>query len=182
VNIVSGAFELYGERNFYHFKNVLDTILKHNSRLTRIYKKSVFASVSFNLGERSCCIPHTDQGNIARGWCSITPVGSFNPDDGGHLIFWDLGIAVRFPAGATILIPSALLVHSNATMASGDRMCMVQFTCGELDHFVANGCQSKADWLDGKTEVDKAQRAADDKERCQKTCDSFMKLHEIYKE
>ncbi|KAJ7624191.1 hypothetical protein B0H17DRAFT_1151319 [Mycena rosella] len=52
----------------------------------------------------------------AWGWCSITALGDFDPNKGGHLILWDLRLAIRFPPGSTILIPSALLHHSNVAI------------------------------------------------------------------
>ncbi|KAF9006329.1 hypothetical protein BDZ89DRAFT_966005 [Hymenopellis radicata] len=86
--------------------------------------------------------PHTDQGNLAWAWCAVTALGKFNPDKGGHLIFWDLGLVIRFPPGSTILLPSALLVHSNVALMDGEeRISLVHFTAGGLFRYVDNGCK-----------------------------------------
>ncbi|KAF7323378.1 hypothetical protein HMN09_00118700 [Mycena chlorophos] len=58
----------------------------------------VFAAATFNFGRAvSCC--HLDFGNLAWGWCAITALGEFDPDLGGHLILWELGLVIRFPPG-----------------------------------------------------------------------------------
>lgn len=87
--------------------------------------------------------PHTDQGNLAWGWCAVTALGKFNPDLGGHLILWDLGLVIRFPPGSTILLPSALITHSNTSIQEGEeRSSIVHFTAGGLFRYVDNGCMT----------------------------------------
>ncbi|KAF7317938.1 hypothetical protein MKEN_00882000 [Mycena kentingensis (nom. inval.)] len=73
--------------------------------------RSVFGSFVFNFGPRTATLPHIDFANLAWGWCFITALGNFDPDHGGHLVLWDLKMIIRFPAGSTIAIPSALLRH-----------------------------------------------------------------------
>ncbi|KAF9009122.1 hypothetical protein BDZ89DRAFT_965011 [Hymenopellis radicata] len=87
--------------------------------------------------------PHTDQGNLAWAWCAVTALGDFDPVFGGHLILWDLGLVIRFPPGATILLPSALLTHSNVAVREGEeRDSVVHFTAGGLFRYVNNGCKT----------------------------------------
>ncbi|KAJ7349399.1 hypothetical protein DFH08DRAFT_914214 [Mycena albidolilacea] len=69
------------------------------------FADSVFAACTFNFGPRTVTCPHLDFANLAWGWCAITSLGSFDPDEGGHLILWDLR--------ASIFIPSAIIRHSN---------------------------------------------------------------------
>lgn len=52
--------------------------------------------------------------NLEYGWCALNALGSFDYTKSGHLILWDLKMAIKLLAGSTILIPSATLVHSNA--------------------------------------------------------------------
>ncbi|KAJ7858711.1 hypothetical protein B0H14DRAFT_3447168 [Mycena olivaceomarginata] len=68
-------------------------------------------------GPRAICAPHLDFANLSWGWCAITALGDFDPDLGGHLILWDLRLVIRFPPGSTILLPSAIIRHSNYTAA-----------------------------------------------------------------
>ncbi|KAJ7038729.1 hypothetical protein C8F04DRAFT_950891, partial [Mycena alexandri] len=82
---------------------------------------SVFTTATFNFGPITVTFPHIDFGNLAWGWCVITVLGWFNPDRGGHLILWDLKLIIRFPPGASILIPSAILRHANVKIQPGER-------------------------------------------------------------
>lgn len=106
-------------------------------------KLGVFPSRSFNLGPQTASLPHRDMGNLAHSWCAITAVGQFNPQLGGHLVLWDFGIAIEFPPGSTILIPSVLFMHSNASIQDREtRFSIVQYAAGGLFRWVSNGCKT----------------------------------------
>ncbi|KAF8128328.1 hypothetical protein K438DRAFT_2140509, partial [Mycena galopus ATCC 62051] len=127
---------------------------------------SVFAACTFNFGPRAICAPHLDFANLAWGWCAITALGNFNPDFGGHLILWDLGLVIRFPPGSTILIPSALIRHSNIPIrAHEQRSSFVQYTTGGLFRWVRNGFQTSAAWSSSASCTDRAERETEDKMR-----------------
>ncbi|KAJ7120517.1 hypothetical protein C8R43DRAFT_1136893 [Mycena crocata] len=104
---------------------------------------SVFAACTFNFGPRAVTAPHIDFANLAWGWCVITALGLFDPDLGGHLILWDLRLVIRFPPGSTILLPSALIRHSNVPIREHEhRSSFVQYTAGGLFRWVRNGFQT----------------------------------------
>ncbi|KAM6493338.1 hypothetical protein JOM56_011472 [Amanita muscaria] len=117
----SCAFNAYSERNYLYMKDTVKTI-KSKLNIGKDYesKLGVFPCCSFNLGPQTASLPHRDMGNLAHSWCSIAAVGQFNPELGGHLVLWDFGIAIEFPPGSTILIPSALFMHSNASVQEGE--------------------------------------------------------------
>ena len=152
----TGAFEAYGQRNYTYMKNVLaqlrssrDLLADGACRLRRPYDDSigVFPCRSFNLGEQSISFPHTDDGNLAQSWCSITPLGRFDPTCGGHLVLWDFGLVIEFPPGATVLIPSALIRHSNTSLQAGEtRYSMIQYAAGGLFRWVHHGCKTEEEW------------------------------------
>ncbi|KAF7358257.1 hypothetical protein MVEN_00874700 [Mycena venus] len=101
---------------------------------------SVFAACTFNFGPHAITVPHLDFANLAWGWCAITALGRFNPDRGGHLILWDLKLVIRFPPGSTVLIPSALIRHSNVPIAGDEfRASFTQYTAGGLFRWIRNG-------------------------------------------
>ncbi|KAJ7751851.1 hypothetical protein B0H14DRAFT_2222459, partial [Mycena olivaceomarginata] len=81
---------------------------------------SPFAAATFNLGPVSVSPPHVDGGNKADGMCLIGTLGDFNPDHGGHLVCWDYDLIIRFPPGCSILIPSAVVTHSNTPIQDGE--------------------------------------------------------------
>ncbi len=97
------------------------------------WANSIFSCATFNFGPRTLCFRHTDSGNLPFGWCTITALGWFDPKRGGHLVLWDLKLIIDFPPGSTILIPSAILLHSNTAIAPGERRySFTQYTSGGL--------------------------------------------------
>jgi hypothetical protein len=69
--------------------------------------------------------------NFAQSWCSITPLGDFDSDIGGDLVLWDFKLVIHFLAGSTMLIPSALLYHSNTPIQPGEtHYSIVQYAAG----------------------------------------------------
>ncbi|KIK50040.1 hypothetical protein GYMLUDRAFT_253326 [Collybiopsis luxurians FD-317 M1] len=71
---------------------------------------------------------------------------------GGELVLWDLGIAIRFPPGSSIIILSAILRHSNLPIQPGEkRYSITQYSAGALFRFVANGMKNDKDFLPSAT-------------------------------
>lgn len=78
--------------------------------------------------------------------CAIQALGPFDPTKGGHLILWDLRIIIEFPPGATILIPSATLTHSNIPVQDGDeRASFTQYTSGAIFRYIDNVFHTEED-------------------------------------
>ncbi|KAJ3871873.1 hypothetical protein F5051DRAFT_340233, partial [Lentinula edodes] len=78
------------------------------------------------------------------GWCAITALGRFDPAQSAQLILWELELVIDFPHAATILIPSAVITHSNTPVAEGDiRTSFTQFTAGPIFRWVENGCMTE---------------------------------------
>ncbi|KAH9920702.1 uncharacterized protein B0H18DRAFT_1086333 [Fomitopsis serialis] len=73
------------------------------------FSRSVFACTTFNFGPRTCTLDHRDCGNLPFGWCAISALGDFDPQQGGHLVLWDLKLVIEFPPG---LQPSAAYYSS----------------------------------------------------------------------
>ncbi|KAF8214943.1 hypothetical protein K438DRAFT_1561991, partial [Mycena galopus ATCC 62051] len=131
--------------------------------MRRNFPGSVFAACTFNFGPCAICAPHIDSANLAWGWSAITALGDFDPDLGGHLILWDLRLVIRFPPGSTILIPSALIHHSNVPIqAHVYRSSFVQYTVGGLFRWVRNGFQTAEAWTASASAQQKAERTAED--------------------
>jgi hypothetical protein len=103
------------------------------------------------LGPRTVCFRHTDHKNLAFGWCSVASLGSFDPKKGGHLILWDCKLVVEFPPGSTVLIPSAILSHSNVDIGEGEkRYSFTQYAAGGLFRWVEHGFKKNDDYFSGK--------------------------------
>jgi hypothetical protein len=107
------------------------------------HRRLSFAAATFNFGPRTVTFPHLDFANLVWGWCAITVLGDFDPDKGGHLILWDLKLTIRFPPGSTILIPSALIRHSNTSIQPHEKQfSFTQYTSAGIIRFVDNGFRS----------------------------------------
>ncbi|KAJ7855153.1 hypothetical protein B0H14DRAFT_2579494 [Mycena olivaceomarginata] len=134
--------------------------MRHN------FPGSVFAACTFNFGPRTICAPHLDFANLAWGWCAITALGDFDPDLGGHLILWDLRMVICFPPGSTILIPSALIRHSNVPIQAHEYPgSFVQYTAGGLFRWVRNGFRTDENWGKSASAEEKAACQAEDGRR-----------------
>ncbi|KAG7092100.1 hypothetical protein E1B28_008476 [Marasmius oreades] len=158
----------------------LEALVNHDARLKLNFKATAFAACTWNFGPQFVSFPHLDANNSAYTWCAITPMGDFDPKHGGHLILWDLGLVIQFPPGATVLIPSALLVHSNTCVREGEtRHSFIQYSAGALFRWVSNGFQTKAKWEAQATEEMKCKRQEEDKERVKKGFEMFSTVQEI---
>ncbi|KAJ7065088.1 hypothetical protein B0H15DRAFT_794640, partial [Mycena belliarum] len=144
------------------------------------FARSVFAACTFNFGPHAITVPHLDFGNLAWGWCSITALGDFDPDVGGQLILWDLRLVIRFPPGSTILIPSAIIRHSNVPVAAHEqRFSFTQYTAGGLFRWIRNGFQTEEAWERTATREAKRARAAEDSHRWEKGVDMFSTVDSL---
>jgi hypothetical protein len=75
--------------------------------------------------------------------CAVTALGTFDSKKGGQLILWDCRLIVEFPSGATILLLSAIVTHSNLPIQKGEkRYSFAQYTAGGLMRWVDNGFQT----------------------------------------
>ncbi|KAF9039581.1 hypothetical protein BDP27DRAFT_1244790 [Rhodocollybia butyracea] len=94
--------------------------LKHN------FPGSCFAASQYNF-TNAATGNHIDFMNGFFLCCAIWNGGKFNPKLGGHLILWSLGIVVEFPPGASIIVPSASVVHGNIPIQSDEHRHSVTF-------------------------------------------------------
>jgi len=126
---------MYAQESHRYVEATVSELHHQDPSIQRPYDSlvGVYPSRSFNLGTQSVSYLHADIQNLAQSWCSITPIGSFDSKAGGNLIIWDFRLAVSFPTGSTILIPSALFCHSNTAIQPGEtRYSIVQYASGGL--------------------------------------------------
>ncbi|PPQ88428.1 hypothetical protein CVT25_011544 [Psilocybe cyanescens] len=130
-----------------HYVEKLGKLYRENPELKRPFLSSVFSAVTYNLGPHTACYRHRDSSNLPFGWCAVTSLGSFDYKKGGHLILWDCRLVIEFPPGATILLPSAVVVHSNVSISSEERRySFVQYSAGALFRWVENNNQKAVDY------------------------------------
>ncbi|KAI0368254.1 hypothetical protein BV20DRAFT_948588, partial [Pilatotrama ljubarskyi] len=139
------AFKLYAPRLHKYYSRTMQALRRYDRTLKPNFKKNVFGSATFNLGPRVVTYVHTDHLNLPAGWCAITALGRFDPTEGGHLLLWDLNLMIEFPPGALVLIPSAILRHSNTTIKPHERRySFTQYSAGGLFRWVECGFKSQS--------------------------------------
>lgn len=122
----------------------------NEEELRRNWPQTPWAATTFNFGPQTVCFKHVDYHNLAFGWCSITALGEFDHKKGGHLVLWELGLVIEFPAGTTMLIPSATIHHSNTCIdAKERRYSFTQYTAGGIFRYVDNDYQTVEDRVAG---------------------------------
>lgn len=168
------SFKLWAPKLWKAMKDALDELYAREPWLVRTFERSVYPTSCFNLGPQSVCTEHLDMENAPASWCSIHALGEYDPDHGGHLILFDFGLAIRFPPGSTILIPSASLRHGNTKVREHEnRLGFTSFCPGGLLRWVACGFQLLRHMsLDDQLELER-------KDRRQEVLSLFSKLSEL---
>jgi hypothetical protein len=165
----SNVFAAYAPRVYEFYSSNLNVLLNQSPFLRRNFQCSVFSAVTINFGPVTVTKPHTDPGNLSWGQCAITSLGEFDANLGGHLVLWDLGLVIHFPPSSTILIPSAILLHSNIKIQDGEkRYSVTQYTAGGLLRWVYNRFRSDKVLLGQMRKEEKAEEM----EKWQSDCDS----------
>ncbi|KAI9068673.1 hypothetical protein FKP32DRAFT_1561191 [Trametes sanguinea] len=145
ANFGNGVMRLFAPRMHAHYSATLDALCAQDKNLRPNFTSNAFSCATFNMGPSTITNVHTDHLNLPCGWCSITAVGDYDPKNGGHLVLWDLRMVIEFPPGSTILIPSAILLHSNTAIQEGERRySFTQFSPGGLFRWAECGFQSLA--------------------------------------
>ena len=130
-----------------YYSAVLEKIHAQFDDLELHFRNSAFSGITFNIGQRVVTYRHRDHLNIPFGLCCVTALGDFDHTKGGHLILWDLNLIIQIPPGASYLIPSAILTHSNVDIAAGEtRMSITQFFAGGLARWVECGGMSQKEY------------------------------------
>ncbi|KAK7061180.1 hypothetical protein R3P38DRAFT_3166156 [Favolaschia claudopus] len=169
AGFTNSIFRAYAPELHDYYYSTMEKLHNWNTTLKRNFVPhlSVFAAATFNFDRQTVTFPHPDYANLAWGWCSITALGDFDPDKGGHLILWDLKLIIRFPPGYTILIPSALIRHSNTSIQPHEkRFSFTQYTAAGIFRFVDNGFRSDVSVEASKmTDAEQAERVEKRKKR-----------------
>lgn len=163
-----------------HYGEQLQKLLDHDSNLERNFKNSVFAACAWNFGPKTVCYPHKDHANVPYGWCAITALGQFDPKKGGHLVLWDLGLVIEFPAGSTILVPSSVIEHSNTRIQPGEkRLSFTQYTAGATFQWVDHGFQKVDDYFNSLSDEERVTEAVRKSERLSMGLDLLSNISEF---
>lgn len=104
-----------------------------------------------NMGKANT-VPHTDHLNTFFTGCAVVSIGppsAYDYKRGGHLILWDLGLVIEFPPGCVIILPSALITHSNIPIGPHERRHSATFfTAAGLLRWYVNGYMSDKEFVE----------------------------------
>jgi hypothetical protein len=139
----TGAFASFAPKLYRYLAQTLQKLFEHYPFLTHNFPNSVFPAASFNCGPRTVSLDHVDFNNLSHGLCALTALGAYDHTQGGHLILFGLKLAVQFPVGSTVLIPSGCIEHGNTPIGMGEiRLSIAQYAAGGLFRWVAYGFRS----------------------------------------
>jgi len=62
--------------------------------ITNFFEGTAFVVAFINFGSQTLSIPHLDFANLAWGLCTVTSLGKYNPNLGGHIILEELKLIV----------------------------------------------------------------------------------------
>ncbi|KAJ3804826.1 hypothetical protein F5876DRAFT_82570 [Lentinula aff. lateritia] len=145
---IIAIFNCYAHKTYVEYQTTNEELLRRHPHLRPNFPGTPYAALTVNAGPQSYSPPHKDPDNVVHGWCADTALGKFDPNKGGHLVLWDLGLVIRFPPGSTILFPSSLITHSTIPIQKGEtRFAFIQYSSGGLFRWRANGFQSDKDFF-----------------------------------
>ena len=136
---------MYAPKLYAHYRENLGQLYANEPHLRPNFPTlSPFPAMTYNLGPDTATLEHTDSANIVYGWCAITALGRYHPAREGHMVLYDLGLAITFPPGSTILIPSAVFRHGNTPIITKGsyRQSITQYCAGGLFRWVRYGFQT----------------------------------------
>ncbi|KAF7356784.1 hypothetical protein MVEN_01013700 [Mycena venus] len=161
VGFTNSLFQTYAPNLHLYYHQMMEQLHTWNQNLQRNFLPtiSVFAAATFNFSMQTVTFSHLDFTNLAWSWCTITALGDFDPDYGGHIILWDLKLIICFLPECTLFIPSALVQHSNTSVqAHKKQFSFTQYTVTSIFHFVNNGfCSEVAVNASGLSAVQQAE-------------------------
>ncbi|KAJ7038633.1 hypothetical protein C8F04DRAFT_951034, partial [Mycena alexandri] len=138
----SMGLALYAPKLYRYYCKILRLLFQKHPELLHTFPNSIFPSITLNCGD-AVTFEHCDIFNCVHGLCGVTSGGNFNHVRGGHIYLRQLRLAIQFPSGATILIPSGCLDHGNTPIQSGEtRYSITQYAAGGLFRWAAYGFQS----------------------------------------
>ncbi|KAJ3911127.1 hypothetical protein F5877DRAFT_55668, partial [Lentinula edodes] len=143
----NSAFATWFPRNYAEHLRLNSELELKLPHLTRNFDNSVYLCMTVNFGPSTWTHIHTDSKNDVRVPCAITTGGKYNFKQSGHLILWDFKLILEFPPGATILLPSALVRHSNLPTAPGEtRISVTQYTAGGVRRWLEYGGRTEEEF------------------------------------
>ncbi|KAH6905686.1 hypothetical protein BKA70DRAFT_1503121 [Coprinopsis sp. MPI-PUGE-AT-0042] len=113
AGFASAAFKMCAPRLYEEYRVTFNEIFDAMPTLTKNFANRVWTAAGVNMGPGVATFPHR------------------------HLVLYELGLILEFPAGSLILLPSATLTHANTPIQDGE------FTPGGIFRYVDNGFRTE---------------------------------------
>ncbi|KAJ7829913.1 hypothetical protein B0H13DRAFT_1655419 [Mycena leptocephala] len=141
IDNVEGLLEAFCPSAFRTLKTQKEAFLRHDEQSLYPTDSSIFSAATFELGgphrQTYAGLPDRHQPGT---WSILTSLGNYAPMVGGHIILWDLGLVVSFPAGSSILIPTSVLRYSFVRVRPGERRySLIQWAGAGIFRWFLNG-------------------------------------------
>ncbi|KAJ3527181.1 hypothetical protein NM688_g8163 [Phlebia brevispora] len=182
VGFGNAGFAFYAPQIYKHYRDELGKLYRHDSRLRRLFRGSLYPAISFNLGPSVVTVEHEDSSNMAAGLCLVYSGGSYDPKQGGHLYLKQLRLVVEFPPYSAIAIPSAIIRHGNIPIQPGEtRTSITQYAAGGLFRWIDYGFRT---WPDLQEQAPQLAQTilADREKKWRRAVRRFSKVSELHKD
>ena len=131
--LLPACFSHYTPKMYCEYANKLNALYNKHSHLKKLFKNSIFPTLTFNCSSHIVTLEHVDSTNIPYGLCAICALGSYNPIEGGHIILFNLGLVIQFPPSSIMLISSSTICHGNVRIKPHEmRQSFTQYYSGGL--------------------------------------------------
>lgn len=174
--VSAGILACFGPKIYEFYGQTLAALHENDKTIRNVSPNTVFPAMSFNFGPTAATLEHTDFQNYAGGFCIVTALGNFDPTRSAHLYVRELKLVFEFPAGASIMLPSALLHHGNTTLVDNDeRGSITLYGAGSLFRWPDQGFQTDESMPSAKRIEFNAMKPI----RRQEALDRFSKVGEL---
>ncbi|KAJ7271755.1 hypothetical protein C8J57DRAFT_1064979, partial [Mycena rebaudengoi] len=144
----SSGLARYAPKLFRYYVDTMNVLFEKYPHLIKNFPNSVFPAATFNCGPSAVTNEHADYLNVIHGLCGVSATGKFDHRRGGAFFMKQIKLLIDFPAGSSMLVPSAFMDHGNTPIEAGESRCsMTQYAAGGLFRWVQYGCRSRASLL-----------------------------------
>ncbi|KAJ6503463.1 hypothetical protein C8R47DRAFT_969210 [Mycena vitilis] len=160
LTLGTAIYQSFSPKLYAYTENATDLIFKYDSQLRREFP-GAYSAAEFDLGDMGSA-PRLQDRDLLHGWRALTALGNYDSRYGGDIILWDDGFIIRFPPGATILLPAAIMRYSFVNVRPGEKQyAFSQYSPGGLYRYITNGYVNDATFENdaGPREMEAVKRA-----------------------
>jgi hypothetical protein len=92
--LATDSVAAYFPKAYAYLHDLIEALEDDLPHLKRNFPKNLYPTFTANFGPRTVALDHTDCSNAPELPCLITALGDYDPDAGGHLVLFNLGLVV----------------------------------------------------------------------------------------